>query len=140
VCPPNTFVTSLAGQSGWGIATVLIGCSDGSVSARAGDPNGNMNRNATCSTGFNNIQVFEGGSCGLGRIQTWCKGVPITGAPAGETFGKNLGCWTGTPVKAGYKCAPPSKIIGIEGTYGQRGESTWASIYVTGITNYICSN
>jgi hypothetical protein len=128
VCPPNSIVTSLLGSTGWGIDSFAIGCSDGSVSATVGSQR-DLYRKVTCPTGLNNIQVFQGGSCGLGRIQTWCKGALITGK-SDDPFGRNLGCWAGSPVQTGYKCTPPSKIIGIEGRHTE---------YVTAMDKFICS-
>jgi hypothetical protein len=145
VCPPKAIVTSVFGGFGWGINSLGIGCSDGSVSARAGDPDREIAFNGACSTGFSNVQVWGGARCGLGRIQPWCKGVKVNGnIPASDTpmgFGLNLGCWKGVGEQV-HECPPPSKIVGIEGKYGLVEYDTnpyQAATLVTSIDKYICS-
>jgi hypothetical protein len=131
-------VTSLLGSTGWGVDSLALGCSDGSVTATTGNPDRELYRKVTCSSGLNNIQVFQGASCGVGTIKTWCKGALITGTGEGS-YGTNKGCWKGLPVQTGYKCTPPSKIVGVEGTYGVRFNGYDDGTYVTSIDTYICS-
>jgi hypothetical protein len=62
-----------------------------------------------------------------------------TDAPVG--FGLKLGCWKGVGEQA-QECAPPSKIVGIEGKQRlvQYGYVPYEEGYfVTSIDKYICS-
>ena len=112
-CSNNGYITNFFGRAGWGLDQIGIICSDGTKPGSFGGPGGN-GFDVSNIAGFTSLDIYVGGSAGLGGF--------ILNHNIIYTFGQNRGPWQGN-LKSN-SCPPGKVLTAISGTYSFSDGST----------------